>query len=261
MLNQFSRTQLLIGDRALEKLHQSHVAVFGIGGVGSYAAEALCRSGVGSLTLFDDDKICLTNLNRQLPATRDTVGRLKTQVMAERLKTINKNVNITVNNCFYLPENADLYPLHGYDYVLDAVDTVTAKLELICRCKEAGVNIISCMGAGNKLSAQGFVVDDIYNTRVCPLAKVMRRELKSRAIFSLKVVYSQEPPLKTISSQDNSCRNNCVCPSGTQRNCNVRRQIPGSMSYVPAVAGLIAAGEIITDLIAGLMPQNLDETL
>ena len=192
MLNQFSRTQLLLGEEAMERLKNSRVAVFGIGGVGGYVCEALVRSGVGAFDLIDDDKVCLTNLNRQIIATRKTVGKYKTDVMKERMLEINPNVDVHIHNCFFLPENADEFPFEEYDYVVDAVDTVTAKIELVMKCQEKGVPIMSSMGAGNKLDASQFKVADIYKTKVCPLAKVMRRELKKRRVRKLKVVYSEE---------------------------------------------------------------------
>ena len=186
MLNQFSRTQLLLGPEAMEKLKNARVAVFGIGGVGGYVCEALVRSGVGDFDLVDDDKVCLTNLNRQIIATRKTVGKYKTDVMKERILEINPDAEVTVHKCFFLPENADTFPFEEYDYVVDAVDTVTAKIALVMKSQEAGVPIISSMGAGNKLDASAFRVADIYKTKVCPLAKVMRRELKKRGVKKLK---------------------------------------------------------------------------
>ena len=235
----------------MEKLKRAKVAVFGLGGVGSYTAEALARSGIGSFTLFDDDKICLTNINRQLIASLKTVGRSKTEVMRERILDINKNAEVTLYTCFYTAENADEFDLSGYDYIVDAIDTVSSKLELIMRAKAAGIPIISCMGAGNKLDATKFEVADIYSTSICPLAKVMRHVLRSRGVAGLKVFYSKEVPLKPIEMEDTSCQINCVCPEGTVRKCTVRRQVPGSVAFVPPVAGLILAGEVIKDLIKG----------
>ena len=188
MLTQFSRTELLLGREAMEKLAGSKVAVFGIGGVGGYVCEALVRSGVGAFDLIDDDKVCLTNLNRQIIATRKTVGKYKTEVMKERILEINPEADVTIHNCFFLPENANEFPFEEYDYVVDAVDTVTAKIELVMRAKEQNAPIISSMGAGNKLDGSQFRVADIYKTKVCPLAKVMRRELKKRGVKDLKVV-------------------------------------------------------------------------
>ena len=249
MLNQFSRTQLLLGEEAMEKLKNSRVAVFGIGGVGGYVCEALVRSGVGAFDLIDDDKVCLTNLNRQIIATRKTVGKYKTDVMKERMLEINPNVDVHIHKCFFLPENADEFPFEEYDYVVDAVDTVTAKIELVMKCQEKGVPIMSSMGAGNKLDASQFKVADIYKTKVCPLAKVMRRELKKRRVRKLKVVYSEELPKRPIEDMSISCRTNCICPPGAAHKCTERRDIPGSVAYVPSVAGLIIAGEVVKDLI------------
>lgn len=249
MLNEFSRTELLIGEDAIKTLQSATVAVFGIGGVGCYAVEGIVRSGVGNLVLFDDDKICLTNLNRQLIATRSTVGRKKVEVMRERILDINPKAKVEVHETFYSSENADEFDLSKYSYIIDAIDTVSAKLILIERAKAAGVPIISCMGAGNKLDPTKFEVADISQTSVCPLARVMRRELKARGITSLKVVYSKEEVMKPIEDDANSCKYHCVCPPGTKRKCTIRRQIPGSISFVPSVAGLIAAGEVIKDLI------------
>ncbi len=249
MLNQFSRTQLLLGADAMERLKNSRVAVFGIGGVGGYVCEALVRSGVGHFDLIDDDQVCLTNLNRQIIATRKTVGHYKTEVMKERMLDINPDVEVTVHNCFFLPETADEFRFEEYDYVVDAVDTVTAKLELVMKCKEKGVPIISSMGAGNKLDASAFKVADIYKTTMCPLAKVMRHELKKRGVKKLKVVYSEEKPIRPLEDMSISCRSNCICPPGAQHKCTERRDIPGSVAFVPSVAGLIIAGEVVKDLI------------
>lgn len=248
MLTQFSRTELLLGKVGMEKLAGARVAVFGIGGVGGYVCEALVRSGVGAFDLIDDDKVCLTNINRQIIATRKTVGKYKVDVMQERMQEINPDVKVQVHKCFFLPENAAEFPFSEYDYVVDAVDTVTAKLELIMKAKEAGVPIISSMGAGNKLDASQFKVADIYQTRVCPLAKVMRRELKKRGVEKLKVVYSEEMPTRPVEDMAISCRTNCICPPGAQHKCTERRDIPGSVAFVPSVAGLIIAGEVVKDL-------------
>lgn len=249
MLNQFSRTELLLGEEAMEKLKTSRVAVFGIGGVGGYVCEALVRSGVGNFDLIDDDKVCLTNINRQIIATRKTVGKYKVDVMEERMKDINPDVNVTVHKCFFLPENASEFDFESYDYVVDAVDTVTAKLELVMKCKEKDVPIISSMGAGNKLDASAFRVADIYDTKVCPLAKVMRRELKKRGVDRLKVVYSEEKPISPIDDMAISCRSNCISSPDAAHKCTERRAIPGSVAFVPSVAGLIIAGEVVKDLI------------
>lgn len=249
MLNQFSRTELLLGKKAMERLRDSRVAVFGIGGVGGYVCEALVRSGVGAFDLIDDDKVCLTNLNRQIIATRKTVGRLKTEAMRERILEINPEADVRIHTCFFLPENADEFPFEEYDYVVDAVDTVTAKIALVMKAQEKNIPIISSMGAGNKLDASRFQVADIYKTKVCPLAKVMRRELKKRGVKKLKVVYSEEMPTRPAEDMESSGRTHCICPPGTERKCTARRDIPGSVAFVPSVAGLILAGEVIKDLI------------
>ena len=248
MLNQFSRTQLLLGAEAMEKLAASRVAVFGIGGVGGAVCEALSRSGVGALDLIDDDRVCLTNLNRQIIATRRTVGQYKADAMRERILEINPDAKVQVHKCFFLPENADEFPFEKYDYIVDAVDTVTAKIALVMKAKEKGVPVISCMGAGNKLDATAFRVADIYETRVCPLARVMRRELRRRGVDRLKVVYSEEVPIRPLEDMSISCRAHCICPPGTKRHCTDRRDIPGSVAFVPPVAGMILAGEVIKDL-------------
>ena len=218
MLNQFSRTQLLVGKEAIDKFRNARVAVFGIGGVGGYVCEGLVRSGIGAFDLIDDDKVCLTNLNRQIIATRKTVG------------------------------NADEFHFEDYDYVVDAVDTVTAKIEIIMKAQEKGVPVISCMGAGNKLDGSQFKVSDIYKTSMCPLAKVMRRELKTRGVKKLKVVYSEEKPTRPLEDMSISCRTHCICPPGAQHKCTERRDIPGSTAFVPSIAGLLIAGEIVKDL-------------
>lgn len=248
MLNQFSRTELLFGREAMEKLIKCRVAVFGIGGVGGYTAEALVRSGVGSIDLIDDDKVCLTNINRQIFATHKTVGQYKVDVAEERLLEINPDVKIVKHKTFYTNETADEFDFSQYDYVVDAIDTVTGKLLLAENAQKSGVPIISSMGAGNKIDPTAFEVTDIYKTSVCPLAKVMRRELKSRGIKKLKVVYSKEPAMKPIDDMEISCRQHCICPEGTKRNCTKRRQVPGSNAFVPSVVGLIIAGEVLKDL-------------
>ena len=248
MLNQFSRTQLLLGEEAMNRLKRSRVAVFGVGGVGGYVCEALVRSGVGAFDLIDDDKVCLTNLNRQIIATRKTVGQYKVDVMKNRMLEINPDVDVRLYKCFFLPENAADFPFEEYDYIVDAVDTVTAKIELIMRAKASNVPIISAMGAGNKLDPGRFKIADIYDTSVCPLARVMRRELKKRNVRSLKVVYSDEQPIRPIEDMSISCRTHCICPPGAEHKCTERRAIPGSTAFVPAVAGLMIAGEIVKDL-------------
>ena len=248
MLNQFSRTELLLGREALEHLEKSHVAIFGIGGVGGYTVEALVRSGVGAIDLIDDDKVCLTNLNRQIIATRKTVGKYKVDVMKERILDINPDCKVEVHKCFYLPETKDEFDFSRYDYIVDAVDTVTAKVQLVMEAKEKQVPIISSMGAGNKLDPAAFEVADIYKTSVCPLAKVMRRELKKRGVDHLKVVYSREPAMTPVDDMAISCREHCICPPGAVHKCTQRRAIPGSIAFVPSVVGLIIAGEVIKDL-------------
>ena len=250
MLTQFSRTELLLGKEAMEKLKNAKVAVFGIGGVGGYVCEALVRSGVGAFDLIDDDKVCLTNLNRQIIATRKTIGKYKTDVMKDRILEINPDARVEVHKCFFLPENADEFPFEEYDYIVDAVDTVTAKISLVMKAQEMNVPIISSMGAGNKLDASQFRVTDIYKTKVCPLAKVMRRELKKRGVKKLKVVYSEEQPTRPVEDMAISCRTNCICPPGAAHKCTERRDIPGSVAFVPSVAGLIIAGEVVKDLAA-----------
>ncbi len=249
MLNQFSRTELLIGKAAMDKLAKSRVAVFGIGGVGGYVVEALVRSGLGAIDLIDDDKVCLTNINRQIFATRKTVGQYKVDVAAERIADINPDVSVSIYKTFYTPETSEQFDFTQYDYVVDAIDTVTGKIELVVNANKAGVPIISSMGAGNKLDAAAFEVADIYKTSVCPLARVMRRELKSRGIKHLKVVYSKEQPLTPIEDMAISCKAYCICPPGTARKCTQRRQVPGSIAFVPSAAGLIIAGEVIKNLI------------
>lgn len=233
--NQFSRTELLIGKEKLDRLSQARVAVFGVGGVGGYVVEALARSGVGTLDLIDSDKVALSNLNRQIIATHDTIGRYKADVARQRVLSINPHAVVNVHRIFYLPETAGQFDFASYDYVVDAIDTVTGKLMLVEQAQKSGTPVISSMGAGNKMDASAFEVADIYETSVCPLAKVMRRELKKRGIRKLKVVYSKEIPL-TPETEENMTENG-------------RRQTPGSMAFVPAVAGLIIAGEVVRDLI------------
>lgn len=233
MLDQFSRTELLLGKAAVEHLSECHVAVFGIGGVGGYVCEALARSGVGAFDLIDNDKVCLSNINRQIIATTKTVGEYKTDVMKDRILDINPDAEVNTYKCFFLPENASDFPFDKYDYVVDAIDTVTAKIELVMQCQKTGVPIISSMGAGNKLDPTQFRVADIYKTKMDPLAKVMRRELKKRGVTKLKVVYSEEEPISPAESEPQS---------------NGRRSTPGSTAFVPSVAGLIIASEVIKDL-------------
>ncbi|MGN0506320.1 MAG: ThiF family adenylyltransferase [Lachnospiraceae bacterium] len=253
MQNQFERTELLFGREAMEVLRHAHVAVFGIGGVGGYVTEALARSGIGSFELVDSDTVCLSNLNRQIIATQETIGRYKTEVMKERILSINPEAKVTVRNCFFLPKNEREFDFSTYSYVVDAVDTVTAKLSIVMAAKAAGVPVISSMGAGNKINPAEFEVADIYETSVCPLAKVMRRELKKRGIESLKVVYSKETPLVPLTAAATEDE-----PSETVPECSElsekqpvrpgKRVTPGSNAFVPSVAGLIIASEVVKDL-------------
>lgn len=249
MLDQYSRFQLLVGREGIERLHGCHVAVFGIGGVGGYAVEALARSGVGELTLVDDDKVCLTNLNRQLFALRSTIGRHKVEVARDRVLDINPKCIVHMRQTFYLPETSDEFDFSEYDYVIDAVDTVTAKLSIIERAINVGTPIISCMGAGNKMDPSKLEVADIYDTSICPLARVMRHECKKRGIAKLKVVYSKEKAMRHVDEDEVSCKNHCVCPPGTARKCTARRDIPGSSAFVPPAAGLLIASEVVRELL------------
>ena len=249
MLHEFSRTELLVGADAIERLARSTVAVFGIGGVGSFAVEGLVRSGVGKLVMIDNDCICVTNINRQIHATNKTVGRPKVEVMKERVLEINPRVQVITHQTFYMPENSDQLLSADYDYIIDAVDTVTAKIDLVVKAKQLKIPIISCMGAGNKMDPSRFEIADIYDTSVCPLARVMRRELRKRGVADLKVVYSREQPLTPQESEEISCQTNCICPKSSPRTCTIRRSIPGSIAFVPSVAGLLLAGEAVKDLI------------
>ena len=265
MEEQFARTELLLGSGGIARLKRARVAVFGIGGVGGYAAEALARSGVGELDLIDDDRVCLSNLNRQIIALHSTVGRLKTEVMRERILDINPEAVVHVSNCFFLPENAGEFPFEKYDYIVDAVDTVTAKLELVLRAQMAGRPIISCMGTGNKLDPTCLRVADIYETKVCPLARVMRCELKKRGVKQLRVVYSEERPivpqrregsgaetaLHSALPEEGQKPENPSAVSGEEPQKERRRSIPGSMAFVPPAAGLIIAGEVVRGLLQG----------
>jgi len=248
MLNQFARTQLLLGEESMLLLSDARVAVFGVGGVGGYVCEALVRSGIGHFDLIDDDKVCVSNINRQIIATTKTVGQYKTDVMKERMLDINPEVDVKVYKCFFLPENADTFPFKDYDYVIDAVDTVTAKIELVMKCEQEGVPIISSMGAGNKLEASAFKVADIYKTRMCPLAKVMRRELKKRGVKKLKVVYSEESPLSPVEDRSITAKADSDLAPGSERKGNDKKLSPGSVAFVPSVAGLIIAGEVVKDI-------------
>ena len=248
MLNQFSRTQLIFGAEGMERLFRARVAVFGIGGVGGYTVEALARSGVGTLDLIDDDRVCLTNANRQIFATRKTVGQYKVDVARARILEINPDAVVHTYKTFYSPQTAEQFDFTQYDYVVDAIDTVTGKLALVEQAERAGAPIISSMGAGNKVDPTAFEVADIYETSVCPLARVMRQELRKRGIRKLKVVYSKEPALTPIDDMTISCRAHCICPPGTARKCTQRRQVPGSNAFVPSAVGLILAGEVVKDL-------------
>jgi len=233
---QFTRTALLLGEDAMRKLNRSRVAVFGIGGVGGYAVEALARSGVGAFELIDRDVVSESNLNRQIIATHKTIGRGKTEVMAERIHDINPDAQVTQHKCFYLPETANQFDFTQYDYIIDAVDTITAKIEIILRAQKAGVPVISSMGAGNKLDPSKFEAADIYKTSVDPLARVMRRELKKRGVRKLKVVYSKEEPIKPLGRIE-------ADPEAG------RKDVPGSAAFTPAAAGLLIASEVVKDLI------------
>lgn len=252
MLNQFSRTELIFGKEAMQKLASSRIAVFGIGGVGSYTVEALVRSGVGAVDIIDNDRVCLTNINRQLYATQKTLGRYKVDVAAERIAEINPNATVRTYKTFYTPETANEFDFTAYDYVVDAIDSVTGKIALVLQAQQAGTPIISSMGAGNKLDPTAFEVADIYETSICPLAKVMRKELSRRGVKNLKVVYSREKPIKPIDDTEVSCHECCICPTGTVSKCTARRQVPGSNAFVPPVVGLIIAGEVIKDLTKNL---------
>lgn len=235
MDEKFMRTGLLLGKDGLDRLKHATVAVFGVGGVGGYVVEALARSGVGRLVLTDKDVVSMSNINRQIIAVTSTVGKQKTEVMKERIADINPKAEVEVHNCFFLPETAEEFDFSAYDYVVDAVDTVTAKIELVLRAQAAGVPVISSMGAGNKLDPSAFEVADIYQTSVCPLAKVMRRELRRRGVKHLKVVYSKEEAMTPL----------------IQMSDESKRVIPGSIAFVPSAAGLILAGEVIKDLSGG----------
>lgn len=243
-----SRTELLIGKDALDKLAKSKVMVFGVGGVGSFTVEALARAGVGNLILVDDDTVCLTNLNRQIHATYKTISKNKVEVMKERVLSVNRNCNVETIQVFVTPDNLEEIILDDVDYVVDAIDTVSAKIALAVYCEQKGIKLMSSMGTGNKLNPAEFKVADIYNTKVCPLAKVMRYELRKRGVKKLKVVYSEEMPRKPKVEDVVTCKTGCVCTGGTKK-CSAKRQIPGSVSFVPPVAGMIIASEVVKDLI------------
>ncbi len=280
MLHAFSRTERLLGPQALAKLADSRVAVFGIGGVGTFAVEGLARSGVRKFLLVDDDLVCLTNINRQIHATYETIGRVKVEVMRERILTINPQAEVSTFQKFYVADEttirhrkqpgqvllplpqaltwSDILAYHltegqHIDYIVDAIDTITAKLDLVVQASGAGIPIISCMGAGNKLDPTRLEVADIYTTSVCPLARVMRQELRKRNVHSLKVVYSREEPVPVVATEGTICHLHDVCPKGTSRTCTIRHFVPGSVAFVPSVAGLIIAGEVVKDL-CGITP-------
>lgn len=243
-----SRTELLIGKEALDKLKNSKVVVFGIGGVGSYTVEALARGGVGKLVLVDDDTVCLTNINRQIHATFDTISKPKVEVMKDRILSINPKCEVTIYQTFVKEENISEIISENTDYVVDAIDTVSSKIALILWCKNHNIKIISCLGTGNKLDPTQFKIADIYSTKICPLAKVMRYELRKRGVKDLKVLYSEEPPRKPKLDEVITCKEGCVC-SGGSRKCLAKRQIPASISFVPPVAGMIIGGEVIKEMI------------
>lgn len=250
MVDQFSRAELIFGSEGIEKLKTKKVAVFGIGGVGGHACDALARSGIGAFVLTDSDTVNVTNINRQIVATHSTVGRLKTEVMKERMLDINPDVLVEVHNCFFLPENADEFDFASYDYVVDCVDTVSAKVELVLRAQAANVPVICAMGAGNKLDASRFKVADIYKTEGCPLARVMRRELKKRGVKKLKVVYSDEIPTRPTPEAALKNRLAEAEEAGVDPS-TLKRDIAGSSAFVPPVVGLIMAGEVVKDLVKG----------
>ncbi|MCX7841608.1 MAG: tRNA threonylcarbamoyladenosine dehydratase [Clostridia bacterium] len=249
MLHEFSRTEMLIGAKALKKLKESKVAVFGIGGVGSFVVEGLARAGVGKFILVDDDLVCLTNINRQLHATRKTLGKPKVEVMRDRIMEINPTAEVSIHQKFYLPGEGEDIITDDCSYIVDAIDTVTGKIGLVMAARQKGIPIICSMGTGNKLDPTKFEIADIYNTSVDPLSKVMRKELRKRGVEKLKVLYSKEEPRKPLETEDSSCDAGCICPSGTIRKCTVKHRIPASISFVPSVAGLIIAGEVIKDII------------
>ena len=249
MLHAFSRFEMLVGREAIEKLEHSTVAVFGVGGVGSFVVEGLVRSGVGRFILVDDDLVCLTNSNRQLHATRKTIGKAKVDVMKERILDINPKAEVETHQLFYLPETAGQLLEGKIDYIVDAIDTVTAKIDLVMKAKEKNIPIICSMGTGNKFDPTRLEITDISKTSVDPLARVMRKERRDRGITSLKVLFSSEVPSKTLENEQASCKEGCVCPKGAERKCTDRRNIPGSTAFVPPAAGLIIASEVVMDLI------------
>jgi len=245
MENKFERTALLFGEDGMKRLQNAHVAVFGVGGVGGYAVEALARSGIGKIDIFDDDTVSVTNINRQIIATTKTVGQYKVDVMKERILSINPDAQVNAYRCFYMPDNSSEYDFGAYTYIVDAIDTVTGKIEIIMKANEKNVPVISVMGAGNKLDPTQFEVADIYKTTVCPLARTMRREMKKRGVKKLKVVYSkEEPAIKGIANDESD--------EISQRGGNPKKVVPASNAFVPAVAGLVAAGEVIKDIAKGV---------
>ena len=248
MLHQFTRTALVYGQEAMEKLQHSRVLIFGIGGVGGHVVEALARSGIGTLGLVDDDRICLSNLNRQIIATHTTLGQYKVDAAQARIHDICPDIVVHKYCCFYLPETAESIDFTAYDYIVDAIDTVKGKLEIVTRAKALGIPVISSMGAGNKVDPTRFRIADIQQTRVCPLARIMRTELRRRGIESLKVVYSDEPPIRPMEEDVTACLSNGDCTPETVRNSTTRRSVPGSTAFVPSVVGLMIAGEIIQDI-------------
>ncbi|MBR3280382.1 MAG: tRNA threonylcarbamoyladenosine dehydratase [Clostridia bacterium] len=248
MLNQFSREELLIGKEAMNKLKKAKVAIIGIGGVGSFVLEGLARAGIGNFVLVDDDKICLTNINRQIIALRSTISKPKVEVAKARVLDINPDAKVEIYQEFFMPETEGILD-KSIDYIVDAVDTVTAKVELVMRANELNIPIICSMGTGNKLDPTKFVITDIYKTEMDPLAKVMRKEMKKRGIKHLKVLYSKEQPVEIDENAESSCKTNCICPPDTKRTCAIRNQVPGSISFVPSVAGLIIASEVVRDLL------------
>lgn len=257
MIHWLSRTEMLIGKHKLDKLERSSVAIFGIGGVGSFVVEALARAGLGNFLIVDNDKICITNLNRQLHATTKTIGRYKVDVMKERILEINPKANVDTVKKFYLPGEGDNIITEQFDYIVDAVDTVSAKIGLVLRANELNIPIISSMGTGNKINPKMLTVTDIYKTKTDPLARVMRKELKARGIKRLKVVYSEEQPIRYRNNNiDVACIEDCACPPDVETICSTRRSIPASISFVPACAGLIIAGEVVADIIGGLKDDN-----
>ena len=249
-MHAFSRTEMIIGEQGLNKLAAAKVAIFGIGGVGSYVAESLVRAGIGKFVLVDDDTICLTNINRQLHATVKTIGQLKVDAMRQRMLEINPRAEIEAFPSFYLPDQAENLIKDDYDYIVDALDTVTAKIDLAVQGFKKGIPVISAMGAGNKLDPGRFRVADLFETSVCPLAKVMRRELRKLGIERLKVVYSQENPCPQIYETESDCSKNCICPPGSAKHCLEKRSVPGSISFVPGTVGLLIAGAVVNDLLS-----------